>query len=109
MAYKADELWLISFTMYSVTLIIVYLDQELWDKLLELAEDKYGIDQLKMPTKLHPLSKQLWKELATFVETYTKFVLEVLSFRGNLKIYLPEVFTSPYSYGTSGIFPCING
>ena len=28
-AYKADELWLISFTMYSVTLIIVYFNQEL--------------------------------------------------------------------------------
>ena len=96
-AYKADELWLISFTMYSVTLIIVYFNQELWDKLFELAEDKYGIDQPKMPMKLHPLSKQLWKELATFVETHTKFVLEVLSFRGNLEIYLPEVFTSPYS------------
>ena len=32
-AYKAYELWLISFTIYSVTLIIVYFDQELWEKL----------------------------------------------------------------------------
>ena len=96
-AYNADELWLISFTIYSVTLIIVYFDQELWKKLLELAEDKYGVDIPKLPTKLHPQSKILHKELEKFVETHTKFVLEVPSFRGNLEINLPEHFTSPYS------------
>ena len=29
-AYKANELWLISFTLYSVTLIVVYFDEVLW-------------------------------------------------------------------------------
>ena len=95
-AYKADELWLVTFTLYSVSLVIVYFDQKLWDKLLALAEGKYGISKPTVPTCLHPMSKLLKKEMDTFVSTHTKFVAEVPSFRGEMVISMPANYISPY-------------
>ena len=37
-AYSADELWLISFTLYSVTLIKVYFDPILWRETTEFGQ-----------------------------------------------------------------------
>ena len=79
-AYEADELWLIAFTLYSVSLIIVYFDQTLWDKLLNLAEEKYGVAKPVLPTRLHVNSKNLKEDLLHFVETHTRFVVEVPAF-----------------------------
>ena len=74
----------------------MYFDQKLWDKLLALTEDKYGISIPTVPTCLHPMSKLLKKEMDTFVRTHTKFVAEVPSFRGEMVISMPAKYISPY-------------
>ena len=78
-------------------MIVVYFDPKLWDKLLQLAEEKYGIARPVLPTRLHAQSKQIKDDLLHFVETHTQFVLEVPAFRGEMVFNLPENFVSPYS------------
>ena len=58
-AYDADELWLISFTLYSVTFIVVYFDEKLWQKLLNLTKEKYDMVRPVLPTRLHLQSRKL--------------------------------------------------
>ena len=40
-------------THRSITVIIVYFDQCLFDKLLHISDDLYGKDKLTVPTWLH--------------------------------------------------------
>ena len=49
-AFKCDELWLVTFTLCSVTLVIVYYSDTLWQKLLKLMEEKYGCEKPVYPT-----------------------------------------------------------
>ena len=42
-AYNAQQLWLVSYTVQSTTLIEVNFDAKLWEKLMNLAENKYRI------------------------------------------------------------------
>ena len=56
---NVNELWLLSFTLYSMSIIVVYFDLNLWVKLMDLAEEKYGGDKVSVPTKLHHTSKSL--------------------------------------------------
>ena len=88
--------WLIAFILYSVSSIIVYFDQTLWDKLLNLAEEKYGVAKPVLPTRLHVNSKNLKEDLLHFVETHTRFVIEVPAFQGEMVFNLPDTFLSPY-------------
>ena len=93
--YKADELWLISFTLYSVTLIVVYFDEVLWSKLLNLAEEKYGQNNIPVPNRLHLQSKLLKQDLMKFTETHCKFILEVPSLGGELAVNLQKSSNHP--------------
>ena len=68
---NVNELWLLSFTLYSMSIIIVYFDPNLWAKLMDLAEGKYGGDKVSVPTKLHHVSKSLKVEVMNFVDTHT--------------------------------------
>ena len=95
-AYSADELWLINFTLYSVTLIEVYFDPILWEKLLSLAKEKYDMARPVMPLRLHTQSKKLRAELVHFVETHIRFVLEVPSLCGEMVFNIPDMYISPY-------------
>ena len=49
-AYSAQQLWLVSYTVQSTTLIEVNFDANLWDKLMNLAENKYRIAKPVVPT-----------------------------------------------------------
>ena len=47
--HGAEELWLLSYTLYSMTVSIVYFDITLWEKLLHLTESKYGGKNVVIP------------------------------------------------------------
>ena len=49
-AYNAQQLWLVTYTLQSTTLIKVDFDPILWDKIMSLAEKKYGIPKPVVPT-----------------------------------------------------------
>ena len=70
---------------------------------MNLAEEKYGIAKPILPTCLHFKSKQLRDNLLHFVDTHTRFVLEVPAFRGKIEINLPDIFVSRYTTA-----PCSN-
>ena len=40
---NVNELCLLSFMLYGMSIIIVYFDPHLWAKLMDLAEEKYGL------------------------------------------------------------------
>ena len=61
-AFKCDELWLVTFTLCSVTLVIVYYSDTLWQKLLKLTEEKYGCEKPVYPTWIHSFCKELGKK-----------------------------------------------
>ena len=96
-AFKCDELWLVTFTLCSVTLVIVYYSDTLWQKLLKLTEEKYGCEKPVYPTQIHSFCKELRKEMMNFVETHSYIVCEVPSFHGELKMNLPPLFVNPYA------------
>ena len=48
-AYNAQQLWLVTYTLQSTTLIDVDFDPILWDKVMSLAEKKYGIPKPVVP------------------------------------------------------------
>lgn len=80
--FGADELWLVSWTPISTTLFFVYFDRELWQKMWDLAVDFYGTDKNPLPSKRHPMSKELEGDVKQFVSTHTRFVVEVPSLTG---------------------------
>ena len=92
---NVTELWLLSFTLYSISIIVVYFDPNLWEKLMDLAEEKYGGDKVSVPTKLHHLSKSLKVGLVNFIDTHTRCIREYPSLHGELVINLPQVYLSP--------------
>ena len=92
-----NELWLLSFTLYSMSIIIVYFDPNLWEKLMDLAEEKNGGDKVSVPTKLHHASKSLKVDLVNFVDTHTGCIGEFPSLCGELVISLPKEYFSPYT------------
>ena len=67
--FSADELFLICVTHKSVTVIIVYFDQSLSDKLLHLSNDLYGKEKLTVPTWLHHELHQIKQEIKQFTKT----------------------------------------
>ena len=79
-----EELWLVSYTWYSTTLRVVYFDANLWEKLLNLTESKYGQQNVAIPTKLHPSSKSLKSNMVKFINSHTCYICEVPSFRGEI-------------------------
>ena len=48
-AYNAQQLWLLPYTLQTTTLIKVDFDPILWDKIMSLAEKKYGIPKPVVP------------------------------------------------------------
>ena len=94
--HGAEELWLLSYTLYSMTVSIVYFDVTLWGK-LHLTKSKYGGENVAIPTKLHPASKSLKADLVKFIDTHTRYICEVPSFRGEMIVNLPDEYISPYA------------
>ena len=95
--HGVEELWLLSYTLYSMTVSVVYFDEKLWEKLLQLIESKYGVENVPSCTKLHPSNKSLKSNLAKFIDTHTWYICEVPSFRGEIIVNLLEEYISPYA------------
>ena len=95
--HGVEELWLLSYMLYSMTVRVVYFDGKLWEKLLQLTESKYGEENVPIPTKLHPSSKSLKSGLVKFIDTHTSYICEVPSFRGEIIVNLPDEYISPYT------------
>ena len=78
--HGVEELWLLSYTLPSMTINVVYFNETLWQKLLYLTEYKYGTENVAIPMKLHPAIKSLKSDLVKFVDMCVKYqVLEVKS------------------------------
>ena len=92
-----EKLWLLSYTLYSMTVSIVYFDGKLWEKLLQLTESKYGKENVPILMKLHPSSNSLKSDLVKFIDTHTHYICEVPSFRGEITVNLPDEYISPYA------------
>ena len=69
--HGVEELGLVSYMLYSTTLSVVYFDANLWEKLLNLTESKYGEQNVAIPMKLHPSSKSLKSDMVKFIDTHT--------------------------------------
>ena len=95
--HGVEELWLVSYTLYSTTLSVVYFDANLWEKLLNLTESKYGEQNVAIPTKLHPSNKSVKSDMVKFIDTHTQYDCEVPSFKGEMIVNLPDEYISPYS------------
>ena len=96
-ADNAKQLWLVTYTLQSTSLIEVDFDPILWDKIMSLAEKKYGIPKPVVPMRLHEESKSLRPEMMNFIRAHSRLVCEVPSFRGKMEINLPEFYISLYS------------
>lgn len=79
---EATELWFVSCTKKSTSLIVVTYSKPLFDKLLDLAEELYSPNRVPDVKKLHPTSRQLRKEVREFVQTNSRFVLEIPTIHG---------------------------
>ena len=97
-ACGSEELWLMSYTLLSITLILVQFNADLWAEMLNLCEEKYGFAKPLMPTKIHKSCKNLNEKMESFIKTNTMLLCEVPSLRGELVIDLPPVFLSPYAF-----------
>ena len=95
--HGAEELWLLSYMLYSMTVSVVYFDITLWEKLPHLTESKYGSENVAIPTKLHPASKSLKADLVKFIDAHTQYICEVPSFRGEMIVNVPDEYISPYA------------
>ena len=72
-------------------------DADLWEKLMNLCEEKYGVAKPLMPTKIHKSCKILKAKMESFIKTHTRLICEVPSLRGKLVVELPPVFLFPYA------------
>ena len=50
LAHNTQQLWLVSYTVQSTTLIEVNFDAKLWEKLMNLVENEYGIPKPVVPS-----------------------------------------------------------
>ena len=77
--YGCEELWLVSYTLLSTTLILVQFDADLWEELMNLCEEKYGVAKPLMPTKIHKSCKILKAKMESFIKKHTRLICEVPS------------------------------
>ena len=83
-AYNAEELWLVCYTLYAVSIISVQFDAHLWNKIMVIDEDVYGGEKVRCPSHLHPLIRELKKAIQTFCSTHCKLLIELPSFHGQI-------------------------
>ena len=95
--HGVEELWLLSYMLYGMTVSIVYFNAKLSEKLLQLTESKYGAEDVPILMKLHPSSKSLKSDLVKFIDTHTCYICEVPSFRGEIIVNLLDEYISPYA------------
>ena len=97
-AYKCFELWLVCSTAMSATVIVVYCDQELWNRFWSLVVELYEPEKPTIPTKLHKSLPDIRRSISSSKKTHTHFMCEVPTITGeygNLTISLNV--QSPYA------------
>ena len=100
-AYNCPEVWLMSSTPVSASLIEMKNNSELWTQLWELCCCLYADEKQNVPTKLHPSVKNLKLAIANDKQQMSKFLCEVPTITGEYgNITLHPQFTSPYSPAT---------
>ena len=91
-----SQLLLITFTLTSVSVIIVDFDSQLgnklWSKVCFLFDSKNPL----IPTRLNPQIKQMHSQLVNFVHTKSHFLFEVPSFCGSILHKIPHTITNAY-------------
>ena len=95
-AYNVEELWLICYTFYAVSIIHVEFDENLWKKIMVVVENLYGGEKVRSPSHLHPLIKELKKDIQTFCSVKCKLLLELPSFHGEIVVPSPPRLHSMY-------------
>ena len=95
--HGVEELWLLSYMLSSMTVNVVYFDVTLWEKLLHLNESKYGAENVAILMKLHLAIKSLKSDLVKFIDTNTRYICEVPSFRGEIIVNLLDEYILPYA------------
>ena len=97
-AYVCDEVWLICSTAVSATAIVVYFDKDLWNDMWSLLLELYGSEKPKLPTRVHPATKQMRLKISQIKQTPTSFMCEVPTVTGEYgSVTIPQDFNSPYS------------
>ena len=97
-AYMCEEVWLVCSTSISTTTIVVYFDAELWTNIWSLLLEFYRPEKLKIPTRVHPSTKQLWLQILQSKQTHSSFMCEVPTITGEYgSVTIPENFNSCYS------------
>lgn len=93
---NCTQMLLLTFTPTSVSVINVDFDEALWNKLWSKACHLFDSANPTIPTKLHPAIKVLRSDLVHFVETKSRFLFEVPSFRGSIIQQIPPTITNAY-------------
>ena len=97
-AYMCEEVWLVCSTSISATTIVVYFDAELWTNIWSLLLEFYGPQKPKIPTRVHPSTKQLRLQISQSKQTHSSFMCEVPTITGEYgSVTIPENFNSCYS------------
>ena len=97
-AYMCDEIWLICSTAVSATAIVVYFDEDLWNDMWSLLLELYGSEKPKLPTQVHPATKQMRLKILQSKQTHTSFMCKVPTVMGEYgSVTILQDFNSPYS------------
>ena len=97
-AYGAQNMWFVSYTVTSLSLIRVHFDEELWKLMLTVAYDLHGGAKPKVPVKLHKDTKLLKVKIHEFTQKKCSFLCEIPSFRGVEGLLRESEVLSPHSY-----------
>ena len=81
--HKVNNCLYVYYPSESTTVIKVCFDNNLWERILNLAEKLYSPEKINVPTRLDPETKKLREDLKVFAETYSYFLCEVPSLIGN--------------------------
>ena len=100
-AYVCDEVWLVCSTAISAMVIIVHFDENLWSDIWSLLLDLYGPEKPekpKIPTCLHPATKELRLKISLSKKMHSSFLCEVPTVTGEYgSVTIAENFNSPYA------------
>ena len=73
-AYKCTELWLVCSTPVSASVISIYYDEELWNKLWGLVVELYKPEKPNIPTRLHKSIPDIRLSISNSKKTHTCFM-----------------------------------
>ena len=97
-AYKCTELWLLCSTALSATVLIVYYDDGLWEKLWVVAVELYEPEKPNIPMKLHKSLQDIRFSIANSKKTHTCFMCEVPTITGEYgNLTIARNVQSPYA------------